>query len=179
MSNLTEARSDIELEDVKFRASISEAVGNKMGASINFINRKQYDKHSWNLNGPYSLGVGSTGTDGVYTFLFDAEIVGFSYFNGTTGTSGTTTIDITYLDVAQVDQGSIFSTLPSVTTTAANNTFTTYDVLNSTTLSNPTGHTLAVMSTTSFNAGDTLRLDLNAAMIAANNFQMTIYFRPR
>lgn len=179
MSNLTEARKDIELEDVAFRSSISEAVGNKIGASINFINRRQYDKHSWNLNGSYALGVGSTGPDGVFTFLFDVEVVGFSYYAGTIGNTGQTIVDIHWISSGTTDEGTIFTTRPEVDTTASNNTITTRDVLNSTTLSNPTGHTLAVLNKTEFDAGDTLRLDLDDAMTGANNFQFTIFFRPR
>lgn len=179
MSNLAEARKDIELEDVKYRSSVSEAVGNKIGASINFINRRQYDKHSWNLNGPYALGVGSTGPDGVFTFLFDVEIVGFSYYAGVIGNSGTTTVDVHWISGGDTDEGTIFTTKPSVTTTAADDTITTRDVLNGVTLTNPTGHTLAVLNKTEFDAGDTLRLDLDDAMTGANNFQFTIFFRPR
>lgn len=179
MSNLTEVRKDIELEDVKFRSSISEAVGNKIGASINFINRRQYDKHSWNLNGPYALGAGSKGPDGVFTFLFNAEVVGFSYYAGSIGNSGQTIVDVHWISGGEIDEGTIFTTRPQIDIVASNDTITTRDVINSTTLTNPTGHTLAVLNKTQFNAGDTLRLDLDDAMTGANNFQFTIFFRPR
>ena len=179
MAIVTPARKNIEINDVAFRSSISEAVGNKISAFINFINSFQYDKHSWNLNGPYSLGVGSTGTDGVFTFLFNVEVVGFSYYAGVIGNSGTTTVDVHWISGGDTDEGTIFTTKPSVTTTASDDTITTRDVLNSATLSNPTGHTLAVLNKTDFDAGDTLRLDLDDAMTGANNFQFTIFFRPR
>lgn len=178
MATITPARKNITVEETRYRASISEATMNKFGGAVNFVNERQNDKHAWHLNGPYSLGVGSTGPDGIFPCLFNMEIVGFAYFNGKTGSSGTTTIDIRKLDGAGVDVGSIFSTLPSVDSTAANNSTTIYDVINATTISSPTGHTLGVLSTTQFNAGDVLRLDLNAAMIGANNFQFLIFFRP-
>lgn len=179
MSNLTEAREDIELEDVAYKASVSEAVGTKLGQSINFINRRQYDKHSWHLNGDYTLGAGSTGPDGVFIFLFDADVIGFMYYSGGVGTTGTTTVDVHWLNAGGTDNGSIFSTLPAVTTTSSNGSYTLYDQLNATTIFNPTGHTLAVLSKTSFDAGDALRLDLDAVMSGADNFQFDIYFRPR
>jgi hypothetical protein len=181
MSNLVEARQDIELEEARFRGGVSEAFATKIGQSLNFVNRRQYDKHSWNLNGPYKTGQGSTGVDGIFTFLFDAEIVGFYYFSGNViSPSGYTEVDLHWYDVATgADQGTIFSTKPRVDSTAANNSYTVRDVLNSTTLKNPTGHTLAVLNKTQFDAGDALRLDLDSAMSGANNFQFSIFFRPR
>ena len=178
MSNLSEARQDLELEDVAYRASVSEAVANKLGASINFINRRQYDTHSWHINGDYSTGTGSVGLDGIFVFLFDVEIVGFSYYVGNVGVSGTTTVDVHYLSGGVTDNGTIFSTKPSVTTTAAAGSYTSYNQDSSTTLHNPTGHTLAVLSKTTFLAGEAVRLDLDATMSEANNFQFSIQYRP-
>lgn len=179
MSNLAESRQDLELEDVAYRASVSEAVANKIGTSINFINRRQCDQHAWHLNGDYTLGAGSVGTDGIFVFLFDAEIIGFSYYNQETGASGTTEVDVHWLSGGDTDEGSIFSTLPSVDSTAANGTYTLYDQLNTNTISNPTGHTLAVLSKTDFVSGDALRLDLDTVMSGANGFQLIIHYRPR
>jgi hypothetical protein len=178
MTAITDARAFIQDEDVKFRASVSEAVGNKLGGSINFINNRQNDTHSWNLNGPYKRGEGSQGTDGYFHCIFDMEITGFAYTSTKSGTSGTTSIDIHLLDGAGGDFGTIFSTLPSVDSTSADFSSTIYDVINSTTISNPTGHTLAVLMQTQFSAGDILRLDLDSGMFDANNFQFVIYFRP-
>lgn len=178
MSNLPEARSDLELEDVAFRSSVSEALMNKVGASVNFINRRQTDKHDFHLNGPYALGVGSTGPDGIFVFPFAAEVVFFSYWVGTVGSSGTTTVDVHWLSGGDTDEGTIWSTKPAITTTASNGTYTAYRVSDSTTLSNPTGHTLGVLSKTSFAAGDAIRLDLDDAMLGSNNFMLSIHYRP-
>ena len=175
MANLQEARELVQSEEVQFRSAISEQLLSKIGANQNHIFLRQYDKHSWNLNGPYHLGVGSSGLDGVFPFLFDVEITGFWYYADTIG-DGTTTIDIHWLNAG--DQGSIFSTHPSVDATASDQSVTIYRQTDSTTLSNPTGHTLAVLSKTQFSAGDSLRLDLDAAMTGASDFQFGIFFRP-
>lgn len=179
MTNLTEAREDIELEDVAYKAAVSEAVATKYGQSINFINRRQLDHHAFLLNGDYASASGSTGTDGIFVFLFDVELVGFYYYCNQVGTTGTTTLDIHKLSGGGTDDGSIFSTLPSVDTTASNDSYTLYDQLNSTTVSNPTGHTLAVLSTVNFDAGDALRMDVDATMGGANGFQLGVLYRPR
>ena len=178
MSDLPAARKIVQLEAVQQRGSLSENLFQDVAANQNFHALYQYDKHSWNLNGPFHLGVGSSGLDGVFPFLFDVEITGFWYYADTIG-DGTTTIDIDWYDSAGVDQGSIFSTLPSVDGTASDSSFTTYRQVDSTTLSNPTGHTLAVLSKTQFDAGDVLKLTLTAAQTGASDFQFGIFFRPR
>jgi len=179
MTDVTEARIIIQEEETSFRSALSEAMFFRVAATLNLISKRQYDTHSFNLNGVYSMGVGSTGTDGIFTFLFDAEIVGFSYYNGTTGVSGTTTVDVHWLSGGTTDNGTIFSTKPAVDSTASNETYTSRNVADSITNSLPTGHTLAVLSKTQFDAGDSLRLDLDATMAAPNNFQFSVQYRPR
>lgn len=179
MADISPARSNILTEETQYRAAVSEALLTKTGASINFINLKQYDQRSFQLNGSYALGVGQLGADQIIPLLFDCEIVGFSYWNGGTGTSGSSIFDIHRLTGGDTDAGTIFSTKPEFDSTAANNTYTVRDVLNSTTVALPTGHTLAVLSTTQFDAGDALRLDIDAAMPGASNAGVYIFIRPR
>lgn len=179
MADVQEARQILSVEDVKHKRSLSEYFAFKLASTMNFISKRQNDKHAWNLNGPYKLGEGSTGTDGVFPCIFDMEITGFSYYSGKKGSSGLTTVDIHLLQADGTDNGSIFSTRPSVDSSAGNNTSTIYDQLNANTVANPPGHTMGVLNKTTFNAGDVLRLDLDSAMSDANNFQFTIYFRPR
>ena len=178
MAAVNDSRNIIQIEDVQFRSSVSEAVGTKLAGTLNFISNRQNDKHSWHLNGPYRLGVGSTGTDGVFPCLFNMAITGFSYYSGESGTSGTTTVDVHLLDGDGVDSGSIFITKPSVDSTSLDNSTTVYDVLNSTAVTSPVGHTLAVLNQTVFNAGDVLRLDLDGGMVGGSDFQFIIFFRP-
>jgi hypothetical protein len=178
MADLPEARKIIQIEAVQQRGSLSESLFQDIGANQNFHALKQYDKHSWNLNGPFALGIGSSGLDGVFPFLFDVEITGFWYYADRIGV-GTTTIDIDWYDSTGANNGSIFSTLPSVDGTASDSSFTTYRQTDSTTLSNPTGHALAVLSKTTFDAGDVLKLTLTAAQTGASDFQFGIFFRPR
>jgi hypothetical protein len=176
--HVTEARTYIHNEEVKNKRSLSEAFAYKLAATLNFISKRQNDKHSWNLNGFYRMGASSSGPDGVFPCLFDMAITGFAYHSGKAGTTDITEIDIHYIDADGTDNGSIFSTLPSVAPAASDNTTTVYDQINSSTIANPTGHTLGVLSKSTFTAGQVLRLDLDQAMSDANNFQFTIFFRP-
>jgi len=179
MTDITEARDNIQVEEADFRSPFSEAYNFKVGGAVNFINKRQYDQRSFQLNGSYALGVGQLGADQIIPILFDMEIVGFSYWNGASGTSGSSIFDIHRLTGGDTDAGTIFSTKPEFDSTAADNTYTVYDAANAATLSLPTGHTLAVLSTTLFDAGDALRLDIDAAMPGASNAGVYLFIRPR
>lgn len=178
MSDITPARKNVTVEESKFRAAVSEAYSFKIGASVNFINGFQNNRHAWHLNGSYSSGVGSQGPDGIFVFLFNAELVGISYYNNTTGTSGSTVTDIHWLSGGDTDNGTIFTTPPTVSSSAANNTYFLKDLISDTVIYQPTGFTEAVLSKTTFNQGDALRLDLDNAMVGANNFQVILHYRP-
>lgn len=179
MTQVIGVRKNIEQEEIDFRSPVSESTWSKISGSVNFINLKQYDKHSWHLNGDLTGIQTFTGFDGIFPFLFDAEIVGFWYFINKVGASGSLTIDVDWLSGGATNNGTIFSTNPSIANTASDNTYTLYDQLNSITQSNPTGHTLAVLSKTDFNAGDALKLQVDAAQTGAENFQFGIMLRPR
>lgn len=179
MTDITPARKNVQTEEVDYRSPVSEATWTKIGGSTNFINDFQYDKHAWHLNGDLTGIQTFFGFDGIFPFLFDAEIVGFWYYITTVGSSGTLEVDVDWLSGGDTNNGTIFSTLPAIDTTAADGTYTLYRETDTTTLSNPTGHTLAVLSKTDFDAGDALQLSVSTAQTAAEDFQFGIMFRPR
>ena len=179
MTDVNLARENIQIEEVQYRASISEAVGTKLGGSINFINEKQYDTHSFLLNGPYALGAGSIGTDGIFPVLYNMELIAVTFFNVTAGLSGTTTLDVHWLSSSGVDQGSIFGTKALIDQSAANNAYAIKGIKSDIADSSGTGIALPTMVKTEFDAGNALRLDLDTAMFQANNAGLLIHFRPR
>lgn len=177
MPVIPDARSFLFQEETQFRSAVSESLLTKVGASNNHILNRQFEQHSWHLNGRFSL-LPVQGPDGIYTFLFPAEVTGFFYTCGVTGVSGTTEVDIRRINSSGSDLGSIFSTEPAISNTAADGSFTVFRQTDSTTIANPAGHTLAVVSTTTFAQGDGLRLDVNSAAGGAQNFQFTLMYRP-
>lgn len=180
MVDVVPARSNIQQEETRFRASVSESMFTRVAGSINLINDQQYDTHSWHLNGQIGLFPVAPGPDGIFSFLFDVEVTGFTYRIGdTTGASSSIIVDLHRLTGGDTDAGSIFSTLPEISSAAASDTYTTYREIDATALSNPTGHTLAVLSTVNLNAGDALRLDLDQRGTGFQNFQFSINYRPR
>lgn len=177
MTNLVEQRADIQLEETQFEAGVSEGTWTKLGKSVNFINRRHFERHSWNLNGSYFVALGS-GKDGLFVLPFDMEITGLSMSNVVNGSSGTTTIDIHWFDAPASDQGTIFSVKPSISSSAGNNAFLARNLVDGNTQTG-TGLTLPTFSKTQFNQFDALRLDLDTAMNDAQDLNVTIFFRPR
>lgn len=179
MTDITPARRQIQIEDVEQKSAVSEAVGTKLGEGINFINTRQYLTHQFNFNGAYSLGVGVVGVDGIFPILFDMEIVGLTMFNRLSGSTGTTEIDIDWLDGSNSNQGSIFSTTPKIDSTSSNFSYLIRDELNGSNVELPTGATAPVFDKTEFDAGDALFCEIVSAMTAAEDCALLIHFRPR
>lgn len=179
MTDVVPSRINLQQEEVDFRSPIGQNLLTRFAQSVAFVNTRQYDSHAFNLNGPINLFDLTTGADGAFVFLFDAEITGFSYQIGvTSGGSGTMIVDVHRITGGSTDAGTIFSTRPAISSAASDGSYTAYRELDSTTLANPTGHTLAVLSTTEVDAGDALRLDLDQAQ-AFKNFSLNIHYRPR
>jgi hypothetical protein len=185
MSEVAEARYNIQEEEVGYRAAVSEATGFKIAAAINFINNKQHLKFDFGL-AKADVNSGSP----TYSFLtvpllmlgtpeifpYNCEIVGVECYHAAAGSSGTTEIDIKWAAAGSAVWASIFSTTPKVTSVAAANVqFDTFG--NATT---PAGCTVPVLSKTSFAAGDKLKCDLISVMGGTpNGFLVTIVYRPR
>lgn len=178
MAKLQEIKRDVYEEETSFRKSVSEAVAQKLGNSINFINNRQYDSHQFNFNGQYALGVGVVGADGIFPILFDMEIMGFTMYNRRAGISGTTTIDLQWLSDSNVNNGSIFSTKPSISSAAPNNSYMIKNILTGTDIKLPTGGTSPVLSKTSFVAGDAILCVIDSAMSGGETMAVMIHYRP-
>lgn len=178
MVDVVDSRKNIQQESVRFRGSISESVGFILAGAINFINNRQYDKHSFHLNRDYSQFSLAEVGDGVFTCQEDMEIVGYSLYSGVSGSSGITDVDLRLISSDGTDNGSIFSTTPKVDFNSANDSFS-HSNERAGVQEIPTGHTQAVFSQTQFNRFDGLKLVLNDSMVGAQNLQLTFFFRPR
>ncbi len=170
-------RSLFRLGDIAYRRANSESIMGKFAAQSNFLNKFQTDIKEFKLNGSYSVATGITFFDGVASFFYNSEIVGINFYNGVSGTSGTTSFDLRYIDAAGVDQGSIMSTQASINSTSSNNSvgFESYET---TTQIAPTGVTLPVLSKTQFLEGESVYLVLTSSMSEAQNCGLTIFYKP-
>jgi hypothetical protein len=180
MSDITARRINLQIEEMRYRASVSEATMTRVGSAVNFINTKQYDSRGFFLNGPYGQNISTTGPlDGAWGVLFDCEIIGVMAFNIVDGSSGQTIFDVRRFTATNTGNTSIFSQKPVINSTALGNAYVFVDTLNNIVLENPAGTTVPILSTTQLNAGDMLVFRLDDYMLQAQNCGLILYYRPR
>lgn len=172
------SREILRVGDIAYKRSVSEAIMARFAATNNFIGKFQTDYVSFFLNGSYSLTSGSFGYDGAYTGFSNFEIVGVQIWNALKGVSGTTELDVHWINQAGVNQGSIFSVTPKISSSAPNGArgFRNLETGNDFTM---TGVTLPTLSKTQFLEGETLYLVIDSAMQSAQNAALTLNIRPR
>jgi len=179
MSNLPEARTDIEIEEVSFRSSVSEAVMQRIGQAVNFINRRQHQIHSFNYNGLTRLFIDVVGADGVFPCLFDMEIVGLSVFMRRGGSSGNCIINMEYFSAPNVNGGGIFTTKPQISSLGGDFNYLIYNALTETSEEIGTGFTAPEFLKTQFDKGDVINCVIESAMPDSEDLMIMIHHRPR
>lgn len=180
MTAITDARTIIQAEETRTRAPTSESMFTRVGGAINFINNRQLFVFNFNINGGYDLAAGQAGLEGLFMFPFDFEIHSIGISNMVPGSGGTTTLDVHLLTASGVDAGTIFSTKPSVDSTSPSNAYALRQYLPGVSdIKTSTGITLPSLTTTSFDAGDAFRVDVDSVMTAAENVALQIMYRPR
>ena len=181
MADLSEQRLDIQVEETRFNAAVSEAVAQRLGKSINFINKRQYQAKTFQINGPYGgVSVPVLGIDGAWGMFNNSEIVGLLMYNLVGGASGTLEIDLKKVDQSGGTPVSIFSTTPKLTSASGNNAFLFYDFQNSVAIENPSGATQPVLTSVNLDVGDLIRCDLISVQASpAANCGIVLYYRPR
>lgn len=179
MADVTPYRSNIQAEDVQFRASVSEAVGSKIAGSVNMINTYQYDAKGWFVNGPYYILGAQTGIDGAYVCMSNLEIYGLEMYNLVGGSSGTLQFDIIRHTSSGTVGSTIFSTKPALSTASGNNAYLAKRFSDSTVLQNPTGATQPVLISANLNAGDMLTCDMTSVQTGGQNAGIVLHLRPR
>lgn len=175
--DVTPSREVLKIGDIAYKRSVSEAIMSRFAATNNFIASYQTDIKEFKLNGSYSVATGITFFDGVASFFYNSEIIGINFYNGVSGSSGTTSFDLRWIDAFGVDQGSIMSTQAQINSTSSNNAigFESYETSKQIA---PTGVTLPILNKTQFLEGESVYLVLTSSMISAKNCGLTIFYRP-
>jgi hypothetical protein len=173
------ARNLIQAEETDYKSAVSESVVTRIGASLNHIMLKQWLNFDYKLNGSYQFGVNETNLDGMFIFPVDCEVGFIAFSNAVSGVSGTTRLNVRWFSNSGINEGSIFSTRPAISSAAPNNAYLARDILNLVNIGGGgAGVTTPVLSKTTFLAGQAIAVDLDEAMNGGENFSLTIYFRP-
>jgi len=182
MAEITAARYNIQVDEVKYSAAVSESTFNKIGGTINHINTYQDNVTIFgflkaiSLNGTPTYNQGFSVPSiisGIDPFVNPCEIAYVALVHDTSGTSGTSEIDIEWAAHGSGTWATIFSTTPKVTSSAANDTSWV------TGLSAPTGVTVPVLSKSIFARGDRLRCKIVTMQTGSpNGFFLRFHYRP-
>jgi len=180
MTAVPDRRIILQQEEVKYRASVSEATLSRVAAVSNFISHKQHDSKQFSFNGRYfGKGAPQLNIDGAFPILYDCEITGVCLYNMVAGTSGALEADIRRYTASNTGGSTIFTTRPSIS-------FTTGDVAyvfsrfgdDPLVLENPSGTVTPVLSTTTLLAGDLLVVDITDVQIGGENGGLILFHRP-
>jgi hypothetical protein len=183
MVDIDPVRENIQIEETQFRGAVSEALLQKAGAAVNFINT--YQTNFFEFGFLLAISDGGTPTYNTFSaplvisapeaFPTDSEIYQIQLIHNMPGSSGTTELDIEWSTENSNTWNSIFSTLPAVTSAAPSNA--QFDMLGIATT--PTRCTVPVLDVTEFSAGDRLRCRVTSLQGGSpNGFMMKIFYRP-
>lgn len=121
MTQVAPVLTILQQEELRFRAAVSEATGQRIGAAVNFIQQNVYQVKQFFVNGNYNLlTLPFTGIDGLEFFFNNATLVDAALVVKTAGSSGNTSFDLKYATTPGGSFTSIFSTPPSINYQAGN-----------------------------------------------------------
>lgn len=163
----------ITVEETQFKAAVSEYTAQRMGEFFNWLATKEHSEKQFFINGTYKSPAVVSAVDGMAFFQFDAEIIDAWMFSVIPGSSGTTQIDVKITPAPASAFTSIFSTLPSINSSAPPNSYIHVG-------SSLTGCVAPVFSSSPLlvTAGSAIRCDLLSSMVAAQNTGIVVHYRP-
>ncbi len=180
MSDIASLKKNIQTEEARFRSATSESVAQKLGGSINFINKYQNETKRFEINGKYGLlTLPFAAVDGIDVTLTNTAIYGVSMYVRQAGSGGTTELDLKYATVSGGSWTSMFSTTPKIQSAAGDYVWIYQNLITSTS-SALSSTTAPVISVTSLTANYSIRADIIQAQTGdARGCGITIYYAPR
>lgn len=177
MADIPGSRNIIQQEEVQYKASVSEATFTRIGASINFIMDKIYDRYSFTWDGYYRV---HSYTDGIGGLRYFKQAMNISYYvlsNHIGGSSGTSAVNFEVYDDLNVLQGDLFSTAPSIASSVGDRGVIGRDVENATDINPGTGKVVGSLNYTSFPAGWSILPKLESAQADAANLAFELVLK--
>ena len=174
MADITEERINVQQEETATQAAVSEATMSRVGAAINFVNKRHFYNHDFNLNGKYNIVAPQNGHDGFLTYPFPFEILDVVLKTGdNTGGGGVSEFDLKWKPFNSGTYQSIFTTTPKYTNAAAAHAAINVGGVQA-------GMTAPVLLKTQFDAYDLIRLDtLQHVTGNVDSAFLKIFIRPR
>ena len=182
-TKVTGERVDIYQEEVDYRSALSENLMTKLAKGVNFINDNQLSTFNFRFLGNFACLSG--GEDVLLVLPFAITIVGYSGHLRLVPTSSILSIDVHKVNSSGVDQGSIMENSVQINTSASNGVMWYKNQLAGTE-NNPVGvlggassESLPTVDTTSFAAGEGIRIDLDSVSSQnCEDLSFNVWYRP-
>jgi len=175
MAFVTSEPNKINVEDVQFSTSVSEAVGNKLASSLNYV-IDNFDIYEFGVSGGVYSGLSTypyyfNGT--IENLRSDCVITDILIYNEISGTSGSTTFAIERQAPGGGAFATIFTVNPVISNTAADNLF-----FKMSDVSAPSGVTLPVIPGVVYPQNEKFRFVILGAATDAQNLSVKVITRP-
>ena len=153
MTDIVPSRNIIQVEETKYKASVSEATMQRIGASINFIINKIYDRLYFEWGQVPRVTTYSEGLQGIRYIYETVEISRYILSTFTAGTSGTNAVNFSVYNEFNTLLGDLFSTPPSIGSGAGNRAIVGKDVENSQDILAGASKVVGILNYTQLNSG--------------------------
>lgn len=153
MADIPASRNIIQIEETKYKASVSEATMQRIGASINFIVDKIYDRMYFEWGQVPRVTTYSDGLQGIRYIFQTVEVSRYILTTYTAGTSGNNAVNFSVYDETNTLLGDLFSTPPSIGSGAGNRAIVGKDVENSQDILAGASKVVGILNYTQLDAG--------------------------
>jgi len=157
MADIPSSPNIIQQEEVQYKAAVSEATFTRIGASINYIITRIYDRIAFKFSGRLNDDASYYGMDGIRYFYRAVEIDHYYLNIDQAGSGGTVSFNAEVYDETNTLLGNLFSTAPSIASSAGNRALIGRDVANSTDINAGAGKVVGTINYTTLPAGYSLK----------------------
>jgi hypothetical protein len=179
MADIPASRNIIQVEEVQYKASVSEATFTRIGASINFIIDRIYDHIYFEWSGFYRTHSNIEGMGGMRYIEKDLDISSYVLSNHIGGSSGTSSVNFRVYDETNTLLGDLFSTEPSIASSVGNRGVIGRDVENATDINAGAGKVVGSLNYTQLDAGWRIVPVLTANQEGAQNLFFDLKVKER
>ena len=166
---ITPSRNTVYVEEVDSKSAISEVTARRIGASINFIINKIYDRLFFEWSNVPRVTTYSTGLNGLRYIYRASNISWYVLTTQTAGSSGSNEVNFDVYDENNILLGDLFSTAPSIASGAGNRAIVGRDVDNSTDILSGANKIVGVLNYTTLQAGWSIVPKITSAQVDSRN----------
>lgn len=173
---ITPTRNTIFIEETDAKSAISEATMQRIGASINFITDRIYNRMFFEWSQVPRVTAYGTGINGLRYFYRAVDISWYVLTIFNAGSSGTNAVNFNVYDDNNVLIGDLFSIPPSIGSAAGDRAVIGRDVENSSDINAGANKNVGILNYTTLQAGWSIAPKITSAQVDSRHlfFEMIV-----